>query len=256
MSLKRPAVFLLALAGFTLCMVGPIVALLSSVSPADAWQAFAQPGASEALRVSLLASTFAVAAATILGVPAAYEVSHWNERGRSIALFCLALPLAFPPVASGILLLSVLGRNAPLGAWLALHGISAVDSLGGVAIAEFFVAGSFVVITACAAFHSLDPAYEESAATLGASPTRRFWSVALPLAWPNVVAGVILAWLRAIGEYGATSILAYHPPSLPIALSVVLSSSGIAPALALTYGFVALSALVIGVQWAIRRHVV
>lgn len=256
MTSKRPAVFLLALACFSLCMLGPVVALLASVSPVAALTAFAQPGARDALAVSLLASTLAVLAASVLGIPAGYEIAHWGDRTRSVALFCLALPLAFPPVASGILLLSVLGRNAPLGAWLASRGIAPVDSLAGVAIAEFFVAGSFVVITACAAFHSLDPTYEESAATLGASPARRFWRIALPLAAPNVAAGVILAWLRAIGEYGATSILAYHPASLPIALSIVLSASGIAPALALTYGFVALSALVVGVQWAIRRHVV
>ncbi|MBV8364849.1 MAG: ABC transporter permease subunit, partial [Candidatus Eremiobacteraeota bacterium] len=205
---------------------------------------------------SLVASMCAVIAATILGVPAAYELARWRDTSRSVALFVLALPLAFPPVASGIILLNVIGVHTPFGAWLSTHGIFLVDSLAGVALAEFFVSGSFVVIAATAAFRAVDPIYDEAAATLGASRVQTFWRIALPLAAPNILAGVLLAWLRAIGEYGATSIVAYRPTSLPIALYVTLSAQGIGPALALSYGFVVLAALVIAVQWAVRRHVV
>lgn len=139
---------------------------------------------------------------------------------------------------------------------MAAHGIVFVDSLWGVALAEFFVAGSFVAITASAAFAALDPIYEDSARTLGARPGTVFLRVALPLAAPNVLAGILLAWLRAIGEYGATSIVAYHPTALPVALYVALSAAGVGPALALTYGFVVLAIVVVGVQWALRRRVI
>ena len=223
--------FQITAALLVLTMLGPVIAMLAAVPPAEVVAAFAQPVAQNALRVSLLASSIAVAA-------------------------LLALPLAFPPVASGIMLLQTVGSRTPLGAALSAHGIVFVDSIWGVALAEFFVAGSFVAITAAAAFGSLDAAYEESARTLGAGSFSVFARVALPLAAPNVLAGIVLAWMRAIGEYGATSIVAYHPTSLPVELYVALSAQGVGAALALTYGFVVLAAIVIAAQWALRRRVV
>ena len=187
-------------------------------------------------------------------VPAGYWLAHGRPACRR--LFVLALPLAFPPVASGIILLHVAGTRAPIGGWLAAHGFPLVDSLAGVALAEFFVAGSFVAIAACAAFGALDPLPEESARTLGASEWRIFARIALPAAAGNVLAGVAFAWLRAIGEYGATSILAYHPTSMPVAVYVALSAQGVAPALALCYGFVLLATLVLVLQWVLRKRVV
>jgi ABC-type sulfate transport system permease component len=237
-------------------MLGPVLVMLASVPPAEVVGAFSAPTARDALQTSLAASILAILVASLLGVPAGYALAHSGARLRGAALFALALPLAFPPVASGIILLQSIGTRAPLGAWLAAHGIVFVDSLWGVALAELFVAGSFVAITACAAFAALDPIYEASARTLGAGPVTVFARIALPLAAPNVLAGVLLAWLRAIGEYGATSIVAYHPTSLPVALYVTLSAQGIGPALALSYGFVVLAVIVVGVQWALRHRVV
>ena len=248
--------FIVALAVLAFAMIWPIAALLLRISPVTVGQVFSSPGIRDAAVVSLTASVAAVLIATVLGVPAAYELARWRDGPRSAALFVLALPLAFPPVASGIILLNIIGVHAPLGAWLSVRGIYLIDSLGGVALAEFFVSGSFVVITACAAFRALDPVYEEAASTLGASRAQSFWRIALPLAMPNILAGTLLAWLRAIGEYGATSIVAYHPTSLPVALYVTLSANGLDAALALSYGFVVLAALIIAVQWAVRRHVV
>lgn len=248
--------FNVATAALLLVMLGPVVAMLAAVPPAAVVHSFSQPAAFDAVRVSLIASSIAVAAASILGVPAGYALAHMQHRVRALLLSLLALPLAFPPVASGIILLQTVGTRTPLGSLLARHGIIFVDSLWGVALAEFFVAGSFVVITAAAAFGSLDPAYDESAQTLGASHAARFLRIALPLAAPNVLAGMVLAWMRAIGEYGATSIVAYHPTSLPVELYVALSAQGVGASLSLTYGFVVLAAVVVAVQWALRRRVV
>jgi ABC-type sulfate transport system permease component len=245
-----------ATAVLLLVMLGPVIAMLAAVSPAAVVRSFSEPVAQDAVRVSLVASILAVAAATILGVPAGYALAHARRGVRGLLLSLLALPLAFPPVASGIILLQTVGTRTPLGAWLAQHGIVFVDSIFGVALAEFFVSGSFVVITAAAAFGSLDPAYDESAQTLGAETAARFFRIALPLAAPNVLAGMVLAWMRAIGEYGATSIIAYHPTSLPVQLYVALSAQGVGASLALTYGFVVLAAIVVAVQWALRRRVV
>lgn len=237
-------------------MVGPIVAMLAAVPPGAVVRSFSLPVTQDAVRVSLIASTLAVAAASLLGVPAGYALAHTRRGLRGLLLSVLALPLAFPPIASGIILLQAVGTRTPVGAAFAREGIVFVDSLWGVALAEFFVAGSFVAITAAAAFGSVHPAYEESAQTLGAGPLARFLRIALPLAAPNVLAGMLLAWMRAIGEYGATSILAYHPTSLPVQLYVALSAQGVGAALSLTYGFVVLAVIVVAVQWALRRRVV
>ncbi len=250
------SLFHVAAAALVVMMLGPVVAMMAAVRPGDVISAFAQPQARDALIVSLIASSAAVALATILGVPAGYALAHSGGAVRAAALALLALPLAFPPVASGIMLLQTVGRHTALGGALAAHGITFVDSLPGVALAEFFVAGSFVAIVATAAFATLDPIYEESARTLGAGPLRVFFRVALPLAGPNVLAGIVLAWMRAIGEYGATSIVAYHPTALPVQLYVTLSAQGVGAALALSYGFVVLAAIAIALQWALRRRVV
>ena len=250
------ALFYLAAAVLVLVMLGPVIAMLAAVRPADVAHAFAAPVARDALRVSLIASSIAVAAASVLGVPAGYALARAPRTLRGAALSLLALPLAFPPVASGIMLLQTVGTRTPLGSALAARGIVFVDSLWGVALAEFFVAGSFVAITAAAAFASVDITYEESARTLGAGPSSVFFRIALPMAAPNVLAGMVLAWMRAIGEYGATSILAYHPTSLPVELYVALSAQGVGASLALTYGFVVLAAVVVAVQWGLRRRVV
>ena len=127
------------------------------------------------------------------------------------------------------------------------------DTLLGVGVAEFFVSGSFVAIAATAAFANLDPIYADAARTLGVGEWRIFTRVALPGAAAGIGAGIAFAWLRAIGEYGATSIVAYHPTSLPVALYVALSASGVREALALCYGFVVLAALVLAVAWILRR---
>ncbi len=248
--------FSVATVALVVVVLGPIVAVLGSVSPIDAVHAFSVAPASDALRVSLVASTVATAIATILGVPAGYWLARSPSRVSGPALFVLALPLAFPPVASGILILTVLGAAAPMGAWLAAHGASIPDSLAGVIAAEFFVSGSFVAIASTAAFASIDPIFEDAARTLGVGEWRIFARVALPAAASNVAAGIAFTWLRAIGEYGATSIVAYHPTSLPVALYVALSASGVRAALALCYGFVVLAVAVLGIQWFLRRRVV
>jgi ABC-type sulfate transport system permease component len=221
----------------------PIVAVVFSISPAEVLRVFSTPPIAAAMRVSLAASFVATAIATMLGVPAGYAISRASPRVRTAAIFVLALPLAFPPVASGVMLLSL------------LRFTSIPDTLAGVASAEFFVSGSFVAIASAAAFGTLDPLYADAARTLGAGEWRIFLRVALPAAASNVAAGIAFAWLRAIGEYGATSIVAYHPSSLPVALYVTLSASGVRQALALCDGFIALAAIVLALQWILRRRV-
>jgi ABC-type sulfate transport system permease component len=255
--MKRPSppIFLVAALLLLAVLVAPVAAVVAAMPPVEAIRIFARTGG-EALRVSLIASAGATLVATLLGVPTGYYLSHRSARVRGMAIFLLALPLAFPPVASGLMLIYALGTSSPFGAWLSAHGLSVPDSLLGVGIAEFFVSGSFVAIAATAAFRTIDPIYADAARTLGASEWRIFTRVALPGATASIGAGIAFAWLRAIGEYGATSIVAFHPTSLPVALYVALSASGVREALALCYGFVVLAAIVLAAAWVLRRGVV
>ncbi len=247
--------FLFATLALLAALVTPVAVVVTAMPPGEAARTFARVGG-DALRISFMASAGATLVATLLGVPAGYFLAHLPGRWRGAALFLLALPLAFPPVASGLMLIYSLGTNSPLGAWLAERRVIVPDTLLGVAVAEFFVSGSFVAIAATAAFAALDPIYGNAARTLGASEWRIFTRVALPAAVGSIGAGIAFAWLRAIGEYGATSIVAFHPTSLPVALYVALSASGVREALALCYGFVVLAAGVLAAAWILRRGVV
>ncbi len=241
-----------ALGALLLLTLAPLVLLPFAVSPGELGSALAAPGTADALCTSLAASLVAVGIATILGIPAGYAIARSSGVWRGAAFFGLALPLALPPVAAGIALLGIFGHAAPLGGWLAVHGIEVVDSLLGVIVAEFFVSASFVAIAAAAAFADVDRTLEEAARTLGASPLRVLVTVALPPAAPGISAGILLAWLRALGEYGATSLVAYHPTSLPIALVVALSADGVPRALALAEAFVGLTAIALLVVALLR----
>jgi ABC-type sulfate transport system permease component len=246
---------MLAALALIVALVSPVGAVVAAMPPNQAALTFARVGG-DALRVSFIASAGATLVATLLGVPAGYYLSRQSPRLRGAALFLLALPLAFPPVASGLMLIYTLGTNSAVGAWLAARGITVPDSLLGVGVAEFFVSGSFVAIAATAAFAAHDPIYADAARTLGASEWRIFSRIALPAAAGGIGAGIAFAWLRAIGEYGATSIVAFHPTSLPVALYVALSASGVREALALCYGFIVLAAVVLGAAWILRRGIV
>lgn len=246
--------FAVAAVLLVVAVTAPMIAVLTAMPPSEAISRI-NDTARDALRVSLVASASATLVATLCGVPAGYYLAGCPARVRGGALFLLALPLAFPPVASGLMLLYALGTNSAAGGWLASHGLAVPDSLPGVAVSEFFVSGSFVAIAATAAFAAIDPIYTDAARTLGASESKIFARVALPAASSSIGAGVAFAWLRAIGEYGATSIVAYHPTSLPVALYVALSASGVRAALALCYAFVVLAALVLAGAWTLRRGV-
>jgi len=248
----RPFFIIAALLVLVLGM--PPLWLVGSIPPAKALAVLLAPDVAPAVVVSLAASLLALGASVVLGIPAGYALARGRGWWRGPATFAVALPLVFPPIATGVMLLALVGTRTPLGTALGAIGLQIVDRLGGVALAEFFVSAPFIVIAATAAFGEVDVRLEEAARTLGATTLRTFFLVSLPLAAPTISAGVLLGWLRALGEYGATSIVAYHPTSLPVALYIVLSSDGLQRALALAYAFIVFAALVVAAQAALRRR--
>jgi ABC-type Fe3+/spermidine/putrescine transport system ATPase subunit/ABC-type sulfate transport system permease component len=203
-----------------LYLLAPIVAFVVRLGEGVS----AAPGVGSALATSLLTATIAAAVIALLGTPLAYVLARTRGAlGRTLTAL-VALPLALPPLISGLLLLYVLGPRTHLGE---LFDHQLTETRLGIVLAQTFVAAPFLVITARAAFASVDPALEDVAASLGHGRLARFWRVAVPAALPGIGAGLLLAWLRAFGEFGATVIVAYHPYSLPVFTFVQFDETGL-----------------------------
>ncbi|MBX7553168.1 molybdate ABC transporter permease subunit [Streptomyces sp. NPDC004232] len=181
----------------------------------------------QALQLSLVSATAATAVSLVLGVPLAWLLARTEFPGRGFVRALVTLPLVLPPVVGGVALLLALGRNGVIGKWLdAWFGITLPFTTTGVVVAEAFVAMPFLVISVEGTLRAADPRYEEAATTLGASRFTAFRRVTLPLIAPGIAAGSILAWARALGEFGATITFAGNFPgrtqTMPLAVYLAL----------------------------------
>jgi len=183
-----------------------------------------------ALRLSLEASLAAVALCLLFGLPLAWVLARLEFPGRRLLRALTILPMVLPPVVGGIALINAFGRRGLVGQYLErwFHIVLPFTTKGAI-VAEAFVAMPFLVITAEAAFRSLDRAYEDAARTLGANRWTVFRRVTLPLAGPALAAGTVLCWARALGEFGATITFAGNYPgttqTMPLAVYLSLESS-------------------------------
>jgi molybdate transport system permease protein len=176
----------------------PVVAIFIQQPPSDLIAALGEEGALDALWLSLRTTTAAVACILVVGTPAAYLLATRRFRGRAAVITLIELPLVLPPAVAGIALLAVAG-DLNLGLSL---------TTAGVVVALTFVAAPFYLRQAIAAFEAVDPTLLDASRTLGASPARTFWRIAIPTAVPGLVAGTALALGRALGEFGATLMFA------------------------------------------------
>lgn len=216
-----------------LFLAAPLVGLLLNVSGTDLAGTYGDPRTRGAVLTSLGTATVSTALVAVVGVPLAYLLARFRFPGRAVVSALVSLPLVLPPVSAGILLLLLYGPYGTIGGLLSPHGIALTDTAAGIVLAQMFVSAPFIVVAARSAFQSLDLDYEEAAASMGASLWATFRHVALPMARGGIVAGLVLGWMRALGEFGATVILAYHPYSLPVLNYVDLTSSGLQTALPL-----------------------
>ncbi len=167
----------------------------------------------QALALSLVCSLWATALSMVVGVPLAWVLARAEFPGRRILRALTTLPMVLPPVVGGVALLLAFGRRGLVGQWLdQWFGIRLTFTTAGAVLAEAFVAMPFLVLTAEAGFRSADQRYEDAARTLGARPWTVFRRVTLPLVAPSLAAGAVLAWARALGEFGATITFAGNFP--------------------------------------------
>ncbi|MGH2734680.1 MAG: ABC transporter permease [Actinomycetota bacterium] len=224
----RPPLLIALLAGIAAAFfVLPLVGLLLRAPWGNLIEQLGDPIVRSALQLSLVASLSATALSIVFGLPLAWVLARGDFRGRALLRGVTTLPLVLPPVVGGVALLLVLGRIGLVGRWLnELFEVTLFGTPAAVVIAETFVAMPFLVLTLEAGLRSLDARYEDAAATLGAGRWTVFRRITLPLLAPSLGAGAVLAWARAIGEFGATITFAGNLPgrtqTIPIAVYIQL----------------------------------
>ncbi len=172
-------------------------------------------------------TAWVAAAGTLLilppGIALGWLLARREWRGKALVETVVALPLVMPPVATGLVLLRLLGRRGPVGRWFeAVLGVDLVFTWRAVVIAAGVMSFPLLVRTARLAFEGVNPRFEQVARTLGAGPWRAFATITLPLAARGLVAGTVLAFARALGEFGATMLVAGFIPgrTATLALSI------------------------------------
>jgi molybdate transport system permease protein len=226
----------------------PLVALIARAPWSDVAH-LADRGPRTALLVSLEVSLGAAALALVFGLPVAVVLARASFPGRSLVRSLALLPLVLPPVVAGVGLLATFGRHGLLGRALSSIGIRLPFTTAGAILASAFVATPLLILTVEAGLRALDARQHEAAETLGASPWYAFRRVTLPALRPAIAAGLVVAWARALGEFGATITFAGNfrgrTQTLPLAVFEALqTNTGSAILMSLLLVAVSLVALV------------
>ena len=242
-----PAVLWLPAAMGLAFLVLPLAALLVRAPWRTLPGQLRSPVVLQALRLSVLSATLATAVCLLAGVPVAWVLARSAFPGLRMVRALVTVPLVLPPVVGGVALLLALGRRGVLGRYLdAWFGVTLPFSTAAVVLAEAFVAMPFLVIAVEGALRGADSRYEEAASTLGAGRWTVFRRVTLPLVAPGIVAGAVLCWTRALGEFGATITFAGNFPgrtqTVPIAVYLALETD---PAGAVTLSLVLIAVSVV-----------
>jgi len=230
-------------------LVLPLVALLVRAPWSGLPELLSDSQVLTALRLSLECATAATIVSLILGVPLAWVLARLRFPGLGLVRALVTLPLVLPPVVGGLALLLAFGRNGIFGRYLDdWFGITLPFTTAGVIVAETFVAMPFLVITVEGALRSADLGLEEAATTLGASRLTVFRRITLPLVGPSLLAGAVLCWARALGEFGATITFAGNiqgrTQTTPLAVYNLLESNQ-SVAIALSLVLLAISVVVL-----------
>lgn len=211
--LPWPAVTLAALGA--LVFVVPLLALVARAPWSSVGDVVSSAPIREALSLSLATSVVATAVSVVLGVPLAWVLARSRLPGRGVVRAICTLSMVLPPVVAGVALFLAFGRRGVAGRWLdAWFGITLPFSTPAVVLAQTFVAMPFLVLTVDAAIQGADQRYEDAARTLGGSEWYVFRRVLLPAIRPAVIAGTVLTWARALGEFGATITFAGSLPGV------------------------------------------
>ena len=247
----RPPALVLALAASAILFFAlPLLGLLWRAPWSNAWEYLSDHDSLTALRLSIESSLAATAISVLFGVPLAWVLARVQFPGRAAVRALCTLSMVLPPVVGGVALLFALGRRGLVGQWLdRWFDYRLPFTTTAVVVAQTFVAMPFLVITVEAALRQMDSKLDDAARSLGASPWYTFRRVTLPAIRPALIAGAVLSWARALGEFGATITFAGNfageTQTAPLAIYVALQSNPDA-AVALSVAMLALAVLILG----------
>ncbi|MGN6708932.1 MAG: molybdate ABC transporter permease subunit [Candidatus Nitrosocosmicus sp.] len=208
-------IILLILSGTIIAYVGfPFISILNFLEPSKLIDSFMRPQLDNAFILSLITSTISTLILIIFGTSIAYCLARYDFRGKLILQTVVIFPLILPPLASGALLLGVFGPSSALGSYF--PSIDFTQSVIGIVIAQTYVSSPFMILTSQAAFEAVDRSYEMTSRVLGKSKFETFFKVTLPMAKAGIMIGILLTWMRSIGELGATMMMAYNPHTISI----------------------------------------
>lgn len=240
----------IALTFLTLFLFVPLVAVFAEALK-KGWDAYAmsitEPDALAAIKLTLLVAAIAVPMNLVFGVAAAWAIAKFEFRGKSILLTLIDLPFSVSPVIAGLIYVLLFGAHGWLGPWLAEHDIKILFAVPGIVIATVFITFPFVARELIPLMQSQGNEEEEAALVLGASGWRTFWHVTLPNIKWGLLYGVILCNARAMGEFGAVSVVSGHirgeTNTMPLHVEILYNEYNFAAAFA-TASLLALLALV------------
>jgi molybdate transport system permease protein len=246
-----PGLLLVALLGL------PLLALFLRAIGKDFFTYALSDTALAALKLSLITSVISVAVSLLVGTPLAYILARWDFPGRAGLELLIDLPVVLPPSVAGLALLIAFGRQGVFGGWLAALGISLPFTTAAVILAQTFVSAPLYVRSARIGFAEIDPALEEAAHVEGASQWQIFREIMFPLAARALISGAILAWTRALGEFGATILFAGNlegtTQTMPLAIYLGFERS-IGVAIALSVVLVFVSVILLGITRRLEKH--
>jgi molybdate transport system permease protein len=203
----------------------PMISLLLWTANENAWRAMTTPEAREALLLSIKTTSISMIVIILVGTPAAYVLARAEFPGKRAVDSLIDIPAVLPPSAAGIALLLAFGRFGLVGQYLDVFGVTVSFTTAAVVIAEVFVASHFYVRQAAVGFSQVRRDVEEAAMVDGASRFSVFGRVTVPLAFPAMVAGAVMAWARALGEFGGTIIFAGSFPGVTQTIPLAIFSA-------------------------------
>ena len=187
------------------------------------------------LWISLKTAFLATIITSIIGIFISYKMANYKGRGRGLIDGVFTLPLILPPTVIGFFLLLICGKNGPVGKLLKLFDTNIIFSWSATVIAATVVAFPMMYRTTRSSFEQIDPNIISAARTLGLSEFKIFYKIAIPLAWPGIIAGIVLSFARAMGEFGATLMIAGNIPdktqTMPLAIFFAVESGNMSTAL-------------------------
>lgn len=223
-----------------LALLYPLSALFARIG-AWQWGAQARGPALESVKVSLLLTAIAMVIVVALGTPMAAYIARCGSKERLVWQALLLIPILLPPLALGILFSLAFGTLGSAGRLLQHYGIAMTNNSAAFVLTQVYVAMGYYVLGAVAALDAVPVMLQKQAALLGLAPTKVFFRVTLPLARLGLAVALSIAWVRAIGEFGAVVVTAYYPSGMPVQLWVDLQSFGLPAVMPLLVIFLAVA---------------